>query len=63
MLVFGRKNGFLDGVVSETATRLVDAVTSQFRTSHEAFYGFPFWKIKLTNAFKEFTASDDTLYE
>ncbi|XP_060858146.1 ecdysone 20-monooxygenase-like [Metopolophium dirhodum] len=63
MLIFGRKNGFLDGLVSETATRLVDAVTSQFRASHEAFYGFPFWKIKSTKAYKEFTASDDTLYE
>lgn len=64
MLILGRRiNGFLDGVVSETATKLVDAVTKQFRTSHEAFYGLPLWKIIKTKAYKEFIASEDTFYE
>jgi len=53
----------LDGKVSETATRLADSVTSQFRASQEAFYGFPLWKLITTRAYKDFVASEDVLYE
>jgi len=53
----------LDGVVSETGTRLADSVTRQFRASQEAFYGLPLWKIIPTKTYKEFVASEDTLYE
>jgi len=62
-LILGRRFGFLDGEVSETATRLADSVTSQFRASQEAFYGLPLWKLIPTKAYKEFVASEDALYE
>jgi len=62
-LILGKRFEFLDGKVSETATRLADSVTSQFRASQEAFYGLPLWKIIPTKAYKEFVASEDTLYE
>ncbi|KAL4105170.1 hypothetical protein QTP88_020442 [Uroleucon formosanum] len=62
-LILGRRFGFLDGEVSEIATRLTDSVTSQFRASQEAFYGLPLWKIIPTKAYKELIASEDTLYE
>ncbi|KAL5235272.1 hypothetical protein ACI65C_002682 [Semiaphis heraclei] len=62
-LILGRRFGFLDGEVSETATRLADSVTSQFRASQEAFYGLPLWKLIPTRAYKEFVASENALYE
>nr|QQL12330.1 cytochrome P450 CYP314A1 [Aphis craccivora] len=62
-LILGRRFGFLDGEVSETATRLADSVTSQFRASQEAFYGLPLWKLIPTKAYKEFVASEDALYD
>lgn len=62
-LILGRRFGFLDGEVSETATRLADSVTSQFRASQETFYGLPLWKLIPTKAYKEFVASEDALYE
>lgn len=62
-LILGRRFGFLDGDVSETATRLADSVTSQFRASQEAFYGLPLWKLISTQAYRDFVASEDTLYE
>ncbi|XP_060833715.1 ecdysone 20-monooxygenase-like isoform X2 [Rhopalosiphum padi] len=62
-LILGRRFGFLDGDVSETATRLADSVTSQFRASQEAFYGLPLWKLIPTKAYKEFVASEDALYD
>lgn len=62
-LILGRRLGFLDGEVSDTATRLADAVTSQFRASQEAFYGLPLWKLIPTKAYKDFVASEDSLYE
>jgi len=62
-LILGKRFGFLDGEVSETAARLADSVTSQFRASQEAFYGFPLWKLIPTKAYKEFVASEDALYE
>jgi len=62
-LILGRRFGFLDGEVSETATRLADSVTSQFQASQEAFYGLPLWKLIPTKAYKEFVASEDALYE
>lgn len=59
----GRRFGFLDEDVSETATRLADSVTSQFRASQEAFYGLPLWKLIPTKAYRDFVASEDALYE
>ncbi|XP_022173117.1 ecdysone 20-monooxygenase-like [Myzus persicae] len=62
-LILGRRLGFLDGEVSETAMRLADSVTTQFRASQEAFYGLPLWKLIPTRAYKKFVASEDALYE
>lgn len=62
-LILGKRFGFLDEEVSDTATRLADAVTSQFRASQEAFYGLPLWKLIPTKAYKDFVASEDSLYE
>jgi len=62
-LILGRRFGFLDDEISETATRLADSMTSQFRASQEAFYGLPLWKLIPTKAYKDFVASEDTLYE
>jgi len=53
----------LDEEISETATRLADSVTSQFRASQEAFYGLPLWKLMPTKAYKDFIASEEALYE
>ena len=63
MLILGRRNRFLDRVVNETAMRLTDAVTTQFRASQKTFYGLPFWKIIPTKLYKEFIASEETFYE
>ncbi|VVC29297.1 Hypothetical protein CINCED_3A009303 [Cinara cedri] len=62
-LILGKRFGFLDGEVSDTATRLADSVTSQFRASQEAFYGLPLWKLFPTRAYKDFVASEDALYD
>lgn len=62
-LILGRRFGFLDEEISETATRLADSVTSQFRASQEAFYGLPLWKLMPTKAYKDFIASEEALYE
>lgn len=51
-LILGRRFGLMDGGVSETATRLTDSVTRQFRASQEAFYRFPFCKFIPTRAYK-----------
>jgi len=57
--ILGKRFEFLDGEVSETATRLADSVTRQFRASQEALYGLAVWKLIPTKAYKEFVVSED----
>lgn len=62
-LILGKRFGYMEGEVSDTAKRLADSVTSQFRASQDAFYGLPLWKFIPTKAYKDFVASEDALYE
>lgn len=63
MLMLGRHLGFLNPNSGSTLVgRLADAVREHFLASRDAFYGFPFWKLYATSAYKNLTASEETIY-
>lgn len=61
-LILGRRMGFLDSNVDETAAQLAKAVQEHFCASRDTFYGLPFWKFYKTEAYRKLTESEDTIY-
>lgn len=61
-LILGRRMGFLDNGTDLVAAQLAKAVQDHFCASRDTFYGFPFWKLYETNAYKKLIASEDIIY-
>ncbi|CAB0013650.1 unnamed protein product [Nesidiocoris tenuis] len=62
-LILGERLGFLDDIIGPTAQKLADAVKEQFCASRDTFYSLPIWKFVSTSSYRQFVASEDTIYD
>ncbi|KAJ8673935.1 hypothetical protein QAD02_005197 [Eretmocerus hayati] len=63
MLMLGRHLGFLKpDSVGTLISNLAEAVRLHFLATRDAFYGFPFWKLYATSAYKNLTESEESIY-
>lgn len=61
-LILGRRMGFLDSSIDNTAKELAKAVQEHFCASRDTFYGLPFWKFFKTQAYTKLIHSEDVIY-
>lgn len=61
-LMLGRRMGFLAVNPPENVQRLAAAVKMLFITQRDTAYGFGLWKYVPTTTYRDFVATEDTIY-
>lgn len=62
-LMLGRRMGFLSQNPPENVAKLAGAVKMLFITQRDSSYGFGLWKYLPTKTYRDFVATEETIYK